>query len=245
MKQCHQDWGKILSGLTFLYTSTATTTTSEGKPAVMSDKGAKSLVHVGSSQMHQPRERVAGETSQRGTCCLQRGHSNAQLRGAAAVSLVLWCPRTTWKRWRHIYFSMQSTPNEAKKHHCVSMQMSTKLRYTISSHAISVLSPWSRVAVVSSHPSIFPPTLICLEQLKFHKTPTTCQIMPRFHSLSLSCALTTCQAYLQALEYKEKNGSVTLQRQGKNSSTSNEMNRKFCWNETICAKCPANNGYPI
>ena len=119
---------------------------------------------------------------------------------------------------------MQNTPNETKKHHCVSVQMSTALRRTESLGVISVLSPWPRVEGVSSHPSIFPPTPICLEQLKFHKTPTTYQIMPRFHSLSVSCALTMCQAFLQALEYKEKiHGAVTLQRQGKSSSTSNEM----------------------
>lgn len=191
-----KDWGPILSGFTFLHTLTAETTTSEGKPAVTSDKGVKSLVHVGSSQMHQPRERVTGETSQSGTCCLQRGHGNARLRVAAAMSLVLLCPRTAWKRWRHIHLNMQNTPNETKKHHCVSVQMSTALRRTESLGAIFVLSPWPRVEGVSSHPSIFPPTPICLEQLKFHKTPTTYQIMPRFHSLNVSCALIMCQSIL-------------------------------------------------
>lgn len=62
-----------MSGLTFLHTLTAAATTSEGNPAVTSDKAAKSLVHVGSSQMHQPRERVTGETSQEGLAAFKEG----------------------------------------------------------------------------------------------------------------------------------------------------------------------------
>lgn len=75
---------------------------------------------------------------------------------------------------------------------------------TVSLKVISVLSLWSRMEVISSHLSIFPPFLVHLKHLKFYKAPTMCQIIPKFHSVSVYGALIMCQVFLWALWNKDK-----------------------------------------
>lgn len=101
------------------------------------------------------------------------------------------------------------TPRETKKRTLMYRGI------TVSLKVISVLSLWSRMEVISSHLSILPPFLVHLKYLKLYKAPTMCQIIPKFHSVSVYGAL-MCQVFLWALKHKDKkHGPWTLRDRGK------------------------------
>lgn len=152
----------------------------EGKPAMMSKDDVSSRVQTGGSQMHQPQEKAIKNESERRTWSFQRVHINAW-RGLQLQWV--WCTdaREQCGRYQGTSIStcknLQEIQKEAKK------RTPMYRGITVSLKVISVLSLWSRIEVISSHLSIFPPFLVHLKQLKFYIKHLLCA---RYKKISFS-----------------------------------------------------------